>query len=169
MLNKVSLLMLLLLLVIPAQAQTATPTATPTATTTPCTPGIDVGNLNFGGNCQSNSLDPDMRSDLYRSMATAAADVNNLPEQINSGQSGSIIPSTSGAIQLFGYIKWLFSMNTAQEVMGKTLAPFGANIFVLFFIVTTMTALYFLVNFIVLIVKAVVWVFTQFLKLIPFW
>lgn len=161
--NKLSLLVLLLLIALPAQAQTATPT--------PCNPGIDIGNLNLGGNCQSNSVDPDMRSDLYRSMATAAADVNKLPEQIQmSGQNGgSVVPSTSGAIQLFGYIKWLFSMNTSQEIMGKSLGPFGANIFIIFLIVVTMTALYFLVNFIVLILKAVIWVFNQFLKLIPFW
>jgi hypothetical protein len=163
MFNKIACVLLLLVVALPARAQTATPT--------PCNPGLDIGHLNFGGNCQNNTVDADTKSDLYRVMATAAFQVNELPEQIQtSGQNGQgVIPSTSGAIQIFGYIKWMFSANTAQELMGRTLAPFGINIFIIFLMITIMTGLYFLVNFIVLIVKAVIWVFNQFLKLIPFW
>lgn len=161
--TKLALLILALMLTVaPALAQTPTPI---------CEGGINIGHLNFGGECKSNSIDADVKSDLYRSMATAAAQVNQLPEQIRtSGQNGqSILPNTSGAVQIFGYIKWLFSAATAQELMGKTLAPFGVNVFIIFMMITVMTAIYFLVNFIVLIVKGVIWVFNQFLKLIPFW
>jgi len=165
MFNKIALLILLLMLATaPALAQTATPTAG-------CTGGIDIGNLNFGGQCTSNSIDSGMKSDMYRSMATAAAQVNQLPEQIRtSGQNGqSILPNISGAVQIFGYIKWLTSVNTAQETMGKTFAPFAVNVYIVLLMIITMTSLYFLVNFIVLIIKGVIWVFNQFLKLIPFW
>ena len=158
MLNKISLLMLLLLLVMPVAAQTATP----------CNAGLDIGNLNFGGNCQSNTIDPDTKSDLYRAMATAAYNTNQLPEQIKSaGPNGQrIIPDTSGASQIFGYIKWLFSPNSAQEVLGKTLAPFGINVFVIFLIVTTMTGIYLLINLIVLIMKFVMWIYSWIIKLV---
>lgn len=161
MVNKGSLLILmLLLLVLPAQAQTATPT--------PCPPGLDIGNLNFGGNCQSNSIDPDTQADLYRSMATAAYDTNQLPEQIEQAgpNGGSVVPDTSGATQIFGYVKWLFSANSAQEILGRTFAPFGINVFVVFMIVVSMTGIYILINLIVLIVKFVMWIYSWILRLI---
>jgi hypothetical protein len=111
------------------------------------------------------------RSDMYRSVATAAANVNRLPEQIKgSGTSGNnIVPSTSGAGQLFSYTKWLISANSAQELLGATLAPFGINIGILLLLVVALTGVYFLVNFAVLIIKAIIWVINQVLKLIPFW
>lgn len=150
----VLLVIILALMAAPTLAQTATPTPTPTQ-------------IAITANIQLTLP----RSDMYRSVATAAAQVNQLPEQIQAaGQNGqSIIPDTAGATQMFGYIKWLFSLNTAQELMGKTLAPFGVNVFIIFTLITVMTALYFLVNFIVLIVKGIIWVINQVLKLIPFW
>lgn len=164
MLNKVSLFILLLAwvlaLVIPAQAQTATATA--------CNPGFDIGHLNFGGNCQSNTIDNGMKSDLYRSMATAAYETNKLPEQIKASgpNGGSVVPDTSGAVQLFGYIKWLFSPTSAQETMGKTWAPFLINVYVIFVIVVTMTGIYILINLIVLMMKFTMWIYSWILKLV---
>lgn len=157
------ILVLVLMSTIPAFAQTATPT--------PCTPGVDIGNLNVGGNCRSNSVDPSLKSDLYRSMATAAANVNALPEQVrSSGPDGSsVLPSTSGASQLFGYIKWVFSSNSRQELLGKTLAPLGETLWTVLSLVIGMAAVYWAIRIITLIIKTVVWVFNQFLKLIPFW
>lgn len=131
-----------------------------------CEGGIDIGNLNVGGNCTSNTVDPALKSDLYRAMATAAASTNQLPEQVRSAGS---LPSTAGAAQIFGYAKWVFSANSRQELLGKTLAPLGETLWWLLSIAIVMTAIWIAIRIIVLIVKAVVWAVNQFLKLIPFW
>jgi hypothetical protein len=108
------------------------------------------------------------RSEMYSSMATAAANVNRLPDEIRRPGGQSIVPSADVS-QLFSYAKWLFSLNTAQELLGRTFAPIGINLFVIFVIVIILTSIYFLVNLIVLIIKAVIWVINQILKIIPFW
>lgn len=142
-----------------------------TATPTPCAPGIDVGRLNVGGNCTSNTIDPDAKSDLYRAMATAAFNVNEMPEQIRAnGQNGqSVLPSMDGAAQLFGYAKWLFSANTAQELLGRTLAPLGEMLFRILVSAVALVAVYIVIRLVSLIIKAVIWVINQLLKLVPFW
>lgn len=131
-----------------------------------CEGGIDIGNLNIGGSCTSNTVDPALKSDLYRAMATAAASTNQLPEQV---RSAGPLPSTAGAAQIFGYAKWVFSANSRQELLGKTLAPLGETLWAMLSIGIVMTAIYMAIRIIVLIIKAVVWVVNQFLKLIPFW
>jgi hypothetical protein len=162
MLSRAVIVLVLMMLASGVAAQTATPG---------CAGGIDIGNLNIGGQCTSNTIDADMKSDIYRVMATAAYNVNKMPEEIKkSGPAGKDISgSTSGAVQLFGYAKWVMSPNTAQELMGKSLAPFGINVFVIFLLITSLTAIYFLVNLIVIVIKFVAWVINQLLKLIPFW
>jgi hypothetical protein len=156
------LLALMAALSVPTLAQTPEPI---------CQGGINIGNLNLGGECRSNTIDPDTKSDLYRSMATAAYEVNQLPEQIQaSGMNGqSVIPDTSGASQLFGYMKWILSYSVVEEFFGRTLAPLGGIVLAVLTITLVMTGLYILINFIVLIIKSVIWVLNQFLKLIPFW
>lgn len=163
MLNRAALvLMIIFTLAGAVSAQTPTPG---------CVGGVDIGNLNIGGQCTSNTIDSEMKSDIYRVMATAAYNVNALPEQIkNSGPAGKDISgSTSGAVQIFGYVKWVLSPNTAQELLGKAFSPFGINVFVIFLVITSLTAIYFLVNLIVIIIKFVAWIINQLLKLIPFW
>ncbi len=151
--NKLGTLVFMLIIAGSVSAQTATPTPSPTF---PPTPTVDI-------------VITVPRSDMYRSMATAAAQVNQLPEQIRAaGPNGSALPNADAG-PLFGYAKWLFSGNTAQELLGRTLAPIGLNLFVVFVLVATLTAIYFLINFIVLILKAIVWIINQILKLIPFW
>lgn len=159
MFTKTIVVLILLMLAMPAMAQTPTPI---------CEGGTNIGHLNFGGNCKSNTINADTKSDLYRAMATAASQVNGMPEQIQaSGQNGqSVIPNTSGAIQMFGYIKWLLSPASIQELMGKTLAPLGVNVFVVFVITITMAGLYIAINMIVLIVRGVMWVYSWIIKLI---
>ncbi len=161
---KLIILVLMLTLAGAVSAQTSTPTPG-------CTGGIDIGNLNIGGQCTSNTINSDTKSDLYRNMATAAANVNALPEQIRgSGTTGNnVVPSTAGATQIFGYVKWLLSGNTAQELLGRSLAPFGVNLAIILILVIALTGVYFLVNFAVLIIKAIIWIINQILKLIPFW
>ena len=150
MFNRLCAVVLLLLIAGTSYAQTDTPT--PTITPTPAvTLVLTVP-----------------RSEMYQSMATAAASVNQLPDEIRrpGGQSLVAQPDVS---QLFGYIKWLFSLNTAQELLGPTLAPIGASLYIVMYFVVILTAIWFLMNLIVLIVKAVIWVINQILKIIPFW
>lgn len=115
-------------------------------------------------------LDNAVEGDLYSSMATAAAVVNSLPEQINNAAPGgqSLVDAMAGAKQVFGYIKWLFSPNSAQELLGRSLAPIGINILVIVTMIVALTAIYIAINTIVYIVKFVIWLITQALKLVPF-
>lgn len=144
------LLALLALLAGSVQAQTDTPT--PTITPTP--------------NVTLVLTIP--RSDMYASMATAAANVNRLPDEIRRPGGQSLIPSADVS-QLFAWAKWLFSLNTAQELLGQTLAPIGVNLFLVMSFVIILTAIYFVINLIVLIIKGVIWIINQILKIIPFW
>jgi hypothetical protein len=146
------LLTVLLLLAVVGSARAQTDTPTPTITPTPAvTLVLTVP-----------------RSEMYQSMATAAANVNQLPDEIRrpGGQNLIAQPDVS---QLFAYAKWLFSLNTAQELLGPTLAPIGASLYIVMYFVLILTAIYFLINLIVLIVKGVVWIINQILKIIPFW
>jgi hypothetical protein len=108
------------------------------------------------------------RSDMYSSLATAAANVNRLPDEIRRPGGQSLIPSPDVS-QLFAWAKWLFSLNTAQELLGQTLAPIGIELFIIMNFVVILTAIYFLINLIVLIIKGVIWIINQILKIVPFW
>lgn len=150
--SKLILLVLLLVIAGSAQAQTDTPTPTPTITPTPAvTLVLTVP-----------------RSEMYSNMATAAANVNRLPDEIRRPGGQNLIPSPDVS-QLFAWAKWLFSLSTAQELLGQTLAPIGISLFIVMNFVIILTAIYFLINLIVLIVKAVIWIINQILKIIPFW
>ena len=150
MYSKLVALLALLLFAGSVQAQTDTPTPTITAT-----PNVTL-------------VLTIPRSDMYMSMATAAANVNRLPDEIRRPGGQSLIPS-SDVSQLFAWAKWLFSLNTAQELLGQTLAPIGIELFIIMNFVVILTAIWFLINLIVLIIKAVIWIINQILKIIPFW
>ena len=144
--SKFATVLLLLFAAATASAQTATPSPTPQITLVVTVP----------------------RSELNQSMATAAAEVNRLPDEIQRPAGQSIIPSADVA-QIFGYAKWLFSLSTAQELLGQTLAPIGMELYIIFFFVVILTAIWFAINLLVLIIKGVTWVINQILKIIPFW
>jgi hypothetical protein len=166
--------------------------ATPTfAQLVQCTGAIWIAGSWFGGVCVTTTpnpaytpgpndnsgpnggidIDEDTQLDLNRSMATAAAVVNKLPEEISkSGPGGqTLAQAMAGSKQVFGYIKWLFSPNSAQELLGRSLAPVGINILVIFTMIVALTAIYIAINIVVYIIKFVVWIITQMLKLVPFW
>lgn len=164
------LLMALLSLVGSVSAQTATPTPDPS-----CSDPLQViGRVIFGGACAGNQpveIEDQMESDLYKNMATAAAIVDKLPEQISkAGPNGqTLAQAMAGAKQVFGYIKWLFSPNSAQELLGRSLAPIGINVLVIFTMIVALSAIYIAINIAVYIVKFATWVISQILKLLPFW
>lgn len=152
MYSKLAALALALLIAGSVHAQTDTPTPTNTPTATPAiTLVLTVP-----------------RSDMYGSMATAAANVNQLPDEIRRAGGQNLVPSID-LTRLFAMAKWLFSFNTANELLGRTLAPIGVELYIIFYFVIILTSIWFLVNLIVLIIKGVVWIVNQILKIIPFW
>jgi hypothetical protein len=166
----VVLLIALLTIAGSVSAQTATPTPDPS-----CQDVLKVlERVFFGGACaggQVVDIEDSMENDIYRNMATAAAIVQDLPEQIkNSGPNGqSLADAMAGASQVFGYIKWLLSPNSAQELLGRSLAPVGINIMIILTMVIALTTIYIAINMAVYILKMAIWVVNQILKLIPFW
>jgi hypothetical protein len=163
-------LILVMLTVGSVSAQTATPTPDPS-----CSDVLQIiGRVIFGGACaggQPVEIEDSMESDLYRNLATAAAIVNELPEQIDEAapSAQNIEDAFAGASQVMGYIKWLFSENSAQEILGPDFAPLGINIMVIFTMILALTSIYIVVNVAVYVVKFATWVINQILKLLPFW
>lgn len=109
----------------------------------------------------------DNYDDMQNFMATAAAQSNQVPDNIIS-PSGQALITQQDPTLLFSYAKWLFSTNTAYELLGRTFAPIAINLFILLIIVVTLTTVWFLVMFIVLLVQTMVWLMNQVLKFIPF-
>jgi hypothetical protein len=163
-----------------ASAQTATPTIDP-ATLKHCVGAIYIPPFgSFGGVCTTGTpgtpsgpapniidVDDNVESDLYASMATAAAIFNKLPEEISkAGPSGqNLTQAMAGAKQVFGYVKWLFSPNSAQELLGRSLAPIGINVLAVFTMIVALTAIYIAINIIVYTVKFIIWVVNQIIKI----
>jgi len=156
--NKVMLFLLLLVLIPIARADT-------------CEGGTNIGHLNFGGQCKSNAIEPSELDNFYQQMRDAADQINALPDEIKkAGPGGStLIDATAGAAQISGYVKWLFSYNTAQELLGSDFAPIGVNILIVFTMTVAMIAIYIAINLVVFTIRMVVWIVNQVLKLIPFW
>lgn len=136
-----------------------------------CTGGINIFHLNFGGNCKSNTIGADQLTQFYEKIREAADQINALPDQIRkAGPNGTSISSIgAGVSQIMGYVKWLFSPATAQELLGPDLAPIGQSVLVLFTMGTALTAIWIAINLVVFTVKMIVWAINQILKLIPFW
>lgn len=109
------------------------------------------------------------RSDLYRFLATAAHNVNQLPEDITRQGNVSLIPNSNPA-EVFSYVKWLFSYSTAEELMGRTLAPVGMSLFLLFTLMVSHVVVQMLIRLVTPILKIVVWIVYRIIdviKLIP--
>ena len=155
-------------------AQLDLPTATPTPDPSCSDPIKIIERVFIGGACaggQVVDIEDSLESDFYKNMATAAAIVNRLPEQIQkAGPNGQTLAEAfAGASQVFGYIKWLFSPNSAQELLGRSLAPIGINVLVIFTMIVAMVAIYIGLNMAIYIVKLAIWLLNQILKLLPFW
>ncbi len=157
--NRALVLIVVLLLVAPAAAQDD------------CTGGIWIGHLNLGGECTSNQIEATELNAFYEQLREAADRINGLPDEIQkAGPSGQkLSDTTAGVGQIAGYVKWLFSANSAQELLGKTLAPIGINVLVIFVMTVAMVAIYIAINIVVFTIKMIVWLVNQILKLIPFW
>ncbi|MCL4251790.1 MAG: hypothetical protein KJ065_26935 [Anaerolineae bacterium] len=97
---------LLLLMAVPAAAQIPSPTPIPSATPGPTLPAYIPS------------------SGVYNFLATAAANVNALPQDISAPGGVALLPN-SDAVPLFSYAKWLWSGNSTRELLGEQLSPIG--------------------------------------------
>jgi hypothetical protein len=157
-----------LMLAVPVLAQTNTPTPSPTPT-----PGFALPS--FGSIpsptpvATSNPVVIEATIEIqsgpiYNYLATVEHNLSAAPADItNPGLP--VVPSETG-IQLFGYIKWLISSGTGDQLLGPfgSMTPhFAAYITLVVFLAT----IYFLVFVVRFLLRFVVWVITQILKLIP--
>lgn len=98
--------------------------------------------------------------------AEAVSTTDSLPDALDDD-----VLQDETATQLFSYMKWLFSDNSAQELVGVTLAPILLNLYILLGLAFTFTALWLTIRFLVwtwrLILFVVKWII-RFLELIPF-
>jgi hypothetical protein len=105
-------------------------------------------------------------SDIYNFLATAAANVNALPNDI-SAPGGVPLFANPDASPLFGYAKWMFSGSGTQELLGQTLSPFGTRVFLVVTAALTLTSIYFIVRFATLILKGVIWLLYKIRAIFP--
>jgi hypothetical protein len=140
-------------------AQTDTPTPSPTPSATPAitnTPNADFLNTDLIPSGDINDL-----------LSTAVAYVNSLPDDITAPSGISLIPDET-ATQLFGWAKWLFSADSANESLGLTLAPLALTLMVLLTLVVSMAIAYTTLKIAVFIYRLVTYVIQWILKFVPF-
>jgi hypothetical protein len=107
-------------------------------------------------------------SDAYGFLATAAANLNTLPDDPGapSGMSFSNTAASSG--EIFSYGKWLFSSTSAMELLGPQLGPLGIKVATALGIVILFATIDLILRFVVVLVKGIVWLVQQIIKFIPF-
>lgn len=113
------------------------------------------------------SADDIPRNAIYTFLATAAANVNSLPDDISAPGGAVVLPNVD-ARQVFAYGKWLFSINTVQELLGITFSPVGLHLFAIFTLIVILASIYLVVNLVVLLIKGIVWIVQQVLRVVPF-
>ncbi len=92
----------------------------------------------------------------------AANNVNQMPASVTN----SNLPTSPNPMILFGYVRWLFSYDTAQELLGRKIAPLGLALFHFLMVIIPLLTLYLLINITVAAIKFAAWVFNITVKLI---
>jgi hypothetical protein len=163
------LLVIAVLMLVPAlgvHAQTATPTPNPIAILPiPTLPWLPSPTYIFTATPFDSDLVPDVgRSEIYYWAATAAANVNALPQDI-SAPGGVPILVDENAQTFFAYGKWLF--NSTRELVGATLSPIAISAFVAVSASIVIASIATIINFVTILVNAVLMLVRWLLKLIP--
>jgi hypothetical protein len=147
----VSALLLVLMLQAPLPTVPAIPSPTPIPTSTPMpTLGAELP-----------------RSEIYNYLATAAANINAMPDDLSRPGGVSVLPSGDGVVQIFAYGKWLFSFSSAQELLGQSFSPVAIHVTAAFALIILLASIFLLVKLATLIIKVVTWLIQQVIKLIP--
>ena len=111
---------------------------------------------------------PGLPSDTLQQMQDAANQLNELPASVEDQVA---LPSSPNPEMLWGYVKWLFSFDTAQELLGERMAWAGLALFHYLMIIVPLMSVYAIVNTITITIKFVKWVISiiiKLLELIPF-
>jgi len=103
---------------------------------------------------------------VYTFLSTAVAQVNSLPDDPSFYQGVQIVPNDT-ATTMFGYAKWLFSGNSANELLGVSLAPVAMNLYVVLIIIVIIMSVMMTVRVVSLIIRFVTFIINWALKLIP--
>ena len=106
------------------------------------------------------------RSDVYNFLATTAANVNNLPDDISRPGGVPLLASANTSI-VFGYGRWLLSSSSMNEFLGPTVAPLGTFVLTVFTLLVIITIVYFTIRVAVLIFRGVVWLISRARSLLP--
>jgi hypothetical protein len=107
------------------------------------------------------------RNEIYSWLSTAVANVNSLPNDPFVSNGTSIITADTGT-QIFGYVRWLYSYNTAQELLGATLAPIGAFLYTILNALVLFAGISMTVTVITIIRRGISYILCLIGKLIPF-
>jgi hypothetical protein len=100
------------------------------------------------------TMDPDTSGLMlvYNQLATAAANVNQLPEDIAAPNGQPLLTGDDGR-QLFAYAKWIMSPNILQELAGEDLSKLAEAAVRWVTIIISIIAIYFLIKLIVWLVQ----------------
>lgn len=128
----------------PIPSPTPIPTSTPIPVTTPQLP----------------------TENLINGLATAENNLNQVPENLTNPSGQPLLPANNGAT-VFSYARWLFSAPVGRELFGPFALIFDSIAAVLTVLIV-LALIYVAIQVAVLLVRFIVWIVTNVLKLIPF-
>lgn len=99
---------------------------------------------------------------VYDFLSTAAAEVSNLPDDVDG-----LVPSVN-PLPLFGYAKWTFSCASVQELMGATLSPIGCHALLGISLHVVLAGILLTIRVVRMVIKVAMWIVTQIIRVIPF-
>jgi hypothetical protein len=99
---------------------------------------------------------------VYDDMNQAAEAMNELPDDVTEGN----LPDSPDPVILFGYVRWVFSYNTAQELLGQKMAPLGLALFHFLMVLIPLLGIYVVINAVTITIKFAMWVFSIIVKLL---
>ena len=111
---------------------------------------------------------PGLPSDTLDQMQGAVDQLNELPASVEDQVP---LPDSPDPAMLWGYVKWLFSFDTAQELLGERMAWAGLALFHYLMIIVPLMSIYAIVNTLTITIKFVKWIISliiKLLELIPF-
>ena len=106
------------------------------------------------------------QNDIVALLEDAVGYVNSLPDHITENEGIDYVPNET-ATTLFGYAKWLFSYNTAQELLGVSLAPMAVMLYYILGLVIILAIAWVTIKIVILILRFVQYIARWIIDLIP--
>lgn len=102
--------------------------------------------------------------DLVAQMTDVLNQIQSLPDDIFE----EVGIESETATQLFSYAKWLFSANSANELLGPTLAPIGIYLYTVLGATILLAISWAIIRIALLIFRFVYFIIREVLRVIPF-